>query len=116
MRLTKSRPTACSFNVKLLGVPELATHETALQTTMLGIKIFNKMGAEVSTHNIDTAHRVKPRNASNRPKPIICKFIRQLTREEVMSKRTEISQVAPQDVGLPGTSSLTNAMVVDHLT
>ena len=28
-----------------------------------------------------------------------------------MSKRTEISQVAPQDVGLPGTSSLTNAMV-----
>ena len=33
-----------------------------------------------------------------------------------MSKRTEISQVAPQDFGLPGTSSLTNAMVVDHST
>ena len=72
------------------------------------------MGAAVSIHDIDTAHRVKPINASNRPKPIFCKFIRRLTREEVVSKRTEISQVAPQDVGLPGTSSLTNAMVVDH--
>ena len=104
------------FNVKLLGVSELAARETALQTTAMCVKIFNKMGAEVSIHDIDTAHRVKPRSASSRPDPIICKFTRRLAREEVMSRRTEISQVVPQDVGLPETSSFTNAMVVDHLT
>ena len=59
---------------------------------------------------------MKPRNVSNRPKPIICKFIRRLAREEVISRRTEVSQVAPQDVDLPETSSLTNAIIVDHLT
>ncbi|XP_044169598.1 uncharacterized protein LOC122953689 [Acropora millepora] len=36
------------FNVKLLGVPELSTRETALQTTTLCVKIFNKICAEVS--------------------------------------------------------------------
>lgn len=79
------------FNVKLLGIPELSTRETALQTTTLCVKIFNKIGAEVSIQDIDTAHRVKPRNASNRPDPIICKFTRRLAREEVMSRRTGIS-------------------------
>ena len=33
-----------------------------------------------------------------------------------MSRKTGISQVPPQAVGLPETSSLTNAMIVDHLT
>ena len=33
------------FNVKPLGVPELSTRETALQTTTLCVKIFNKIGA-----------------------------------------------------------------------
>ena len=36
---------------------------------------------------------MKPRNASSRPDPIICTFTRRLAREEVMSRRTEVSQI-----------------------
>ena len=64
------------FNVKILGVPECASQESALQTSNLCVAIFNKMGAEVTLTDIDIAHRAKPRITSNRPKPIICKFTR----------------------------------------
>ena len=74
------------------------------------------MGAEAFIQDIDTAHRMNPRNASNRPDPSIFKFTRQRAREEVMSRRTGIFKVAPQDAGLLETSNLTNAMFVDHLT
>ena len=74
------------------------------------------MGAEVSLTDIDIAHRVKPRNPSNRPKPIICKFIRRLAREEVMKRRTAISFVQPREIGLSDAVVLTNAKIVDHLT
>ena len=104
------------FNVKILGIPELVASETALQTTTLCVKIFNKMGAETTIHDIDIAHRVKPRNASSRPKPIICKFTRRLAREEVMNRRADVSHVASLEVGLPESASLRDAMIVDHLT
>ncbi|XP_068749135.1 uncharacterized protein [Montipora capricornis] len=81
------------FNVKILGIPECTSQESALQTSNLCVAIFNKMGAEVTVTDIDIAHRVKPRMPSNRPKPIICKFNRRLAREEVMKQRTAISLV-----------------------
>ena len=104
------------FNVKILGVPECVSNESALQTSNLCVAIFNKMGAEVSLTDIDIAHRVKPRNPFNRPKPIICKFIRRLAREEVMKRRTAISLVQPREIGLSDAVVLTNAKIVDHLT
>ena len=72
------------FNVKILGVPECVSQESALQTSNLCVRIFNKMGAEVTLTDIDIAHRAKPRNPSNQPKLIICKFTRRLAREEVI--------------------------------
>ena len=104
------------FNVKILGVPECVTQESALQTGNLCVAIFNKMGAEVTLTDIDIAHCVKPRNPSNWPKPIICKFTRRLAREEVMKRRTGISLAQSREIGPSDTVSLTNAKIVDHLT
>ena len=47
-----------SFNVKLLGVPQLSADENAVQTSNLCVKIFNKMGANVSINDLDIAHMV----------------------------------------------------------
>ena len=49
-----------SFNVKLLGVPQLSADENAVQTSKLCVKIFNKMGANVSINNLDVEPNPKP--------------------------------------------------------
>ncbi|CAH3158522.1 unnamed protein product, partial [Porites lobata] len=55
-----------SFNIKILGVPELSDRENAEDTSNL-----------FSIHDIDIAHRVSFRDTSRvGPKPIVCKFIR----------------------------------------
>ena len=73
------------------------------------------MGPEVTLTDTDIAHRVKPRNPSYRPRPIICKLTRRLACEEVM-KWTEISLVQPREFVQSDAVILTNAKIVDHLT
>ena len=46
-----------SFNVKLLGVPQLSADENAVQTSNLCVKIFNKMGANVSINDLGPVSR-----------------------------------------------------------
>ena len=108
-----------SFNVKLVGVPEITetgSKEPAVDTTKLCVRIFQAMGGNISINDIDIAHRVPARNATNGPKPInICRFLRRLIRE-VMSRRREISRVDPKDVSLGDSAELSNSMVLDHLT
>ena len=106
-----------SFNVKLVGVPDITetgSKEPAIDTTKLWVRIFQAMGCNISINDI--AHRVPARNATNGPKPIICRLVRRLIREEVMSRRREISRVDPKDVGLGDAAELSNSMVLDHLT
>ena len=106
-----------SFNVKLVGVPDITetgSKEPAIDTTKLCVRIFQAMGCNISINDI--AHRVPARNATNGPKPIICRFVRRLIREEVMSRRRDISRVDPKDVGLGDAAELSNSMVLDHLT
>ena len=107
-----------SFNIKLLGIPEIdpTSREPAVETTKLCIGLFNLIGANITLNDIDTAHRVPSRNSSsNDPKPIICKFVRRIAREEVMSHRREVSNVDPTAVGV-NVGDLSNAMILDHLT
>ncbi|XP_028406806.1 uncharacterized protein LOC114529249 [Dendronephthya gigantea] len=105
-----------SFNVKLLGIPELKAKESAIQTSTLCVQIFNAMGVQVTLQDVDIAHRVPTRrNNDGRPKPIVCKFIRRLAREQVMAVRRDIKKIDPRLVGLPE-ESLANAAVYDHLT
>ena len=100
----------------MLKYAEGESQESALQTGNLCVAVFNKMGAEVKLTDTDITHRVKPRNSSNRPKPIICKFTRRLGREEVMKRRTTISLVQPREIGVSDSVILTSAKIVDHLT
>ena len=67
-------------------------------------------------NDIHTAHRVPSRNSSSISlKPIICKFVRRIAREDVMSHRREINQANPTAVGI-NNGDLSNADILDHLT
>ena len=41
------------FNVKIIGLPEKSSNETAPETSSLRVKLFQEMGAEVSIFDID---------------------------------------------------------------
>ena len=58
------------FNVKIIGLPELHSSETAPETIPLCVKLFQEMGAEVSILDIDIAHRVSTRKESKGLKPV----------------------------------------------
>ena len=67
-------------------------------------------------NDIHTAHRVPSRNSSSISlKPITCKFVRRIAREDVMSHRREINQANPTAVGISN-GDLSNADILDHLT
>ena len=88
------------FNIKIVGVPTVAERETNQQTADLCMKLFAALRVEgVSLNDIDTAHRVPSRVASNRPNAIICKFVRRLTREKVMAARRRVSNLNADDLG-----------------
>ena len=105
------------YNVKLLGVPECNERETAATSTELCVRLFNGMGVEVKAHDIDIAHRVPHRNASaTGPKPIVCKFVRRVVKDEVIRQRKEASKVKSEALGLSSDASLCNVLVMEHLT
>jgi hypothetical protein len=106
-----------SYNIKLIGIPELNSKESAIETSQLCIKIFNEMGTNVSIGDIDIAHHVPTRRTfADRPKPIICKFIRRLAREQVMTVRRDVTKINPTCIGLPAESTMHYAGIYDHLT
>ena len=82
------------YNVKIVGMPELNEQESYSQTSGLCVKLFSDMGADVSLYDIDIAHRVPQRNVTaGAPKPIICKFVRRLSKEAVMAPVDETTQI-----------------------
>lgn len=105
------------FNVNILGVPELNSRESTLDTSNLCVKIFNKKGTEVTMYDINLAHRVSTRNPPPAdPRPIICRFVRRLAREQVTEKRQEICNVVLTEVRFTEDSTLARAILLDHLT
>ena len=106
-----------AFNIKILGVPELKVNEVASETSNLCVNLFNRMGANITINDIDIAHRVSFRDSSrSEPKPIICKFVRRLARNNVMAVRREASSVAARDVGLEENQDMSKVLILDHLT
>ena len=88
-----------------------------MSTSSLCVKIFNEMGADVSILDIDTAHRVPTRSdRGSGPKPIICKFVRRLAKEQVMECRNDLINVNPTAIGLPEQTSMSAVRIFDHLT
>ena len=62
---------------------------------MLCADLFASIGVDVGIKDIDIAHRVPSRrsNSDNKSNPIVCKFVRRLSKEVVMSKRKEVQNV-----------------------
>lgn len=105
------------YNVKIVGVPQLSQDESSASTSALCECLFKAIGSAVSIHDIDTAHRVPTRSNDNGgPRPIICRFIRRLSKDDVMNHKRNASKVAPSAVGLPDDASLSAVKIFDHLT
>ena len=86
-----------------MDVPTVAERETTQQTADLCMKLFAALRVEgVLLNDIDTAHRVPSRVASNRPNAIMCKFVRRLTREKVTAARRRVSNLNTDDLGFNG--------------
>ena len=104
------------FNLKVVGLPEIKEKESAEETSSLCVKLFREMGAEVTIHDIDMAHRVPTREAHGGPKPIVCKFVRRLARTKVINLRNESHNLRPANLGLDEGVNLSNVRIFDHLT
>ena len=105
------------YNVKIVGMPELSEQESYSQTSALCVKFFSDMGADVSLQDIDIAHRVPQRNATTgAPKPIICKFVRRLSKEAVMARRNDACKANPSSLGFGEGVSFSSDRIFDHLT
>ena len=104
------------YNIKLVGFPELYEHESANDTAKLFLEIFKAIGAsELTVQDIDIAHCVQSRSDTG-PKPIICKFVRRLAKENVMNHRREVESISPSTLGYSSETSLEQAKIYDHLT
>ena len=66
------------------------------------------MGAEVTIHDIDMAHRVPTREAHGGPKPIVCKFVRRLAQNKVINRRLESHNLRPANLGFAESVNLSN--------
>ena len=105
------------YNVKIFGLPEQDEHESVETTRQLCLKLFHSIGAEgVMKNDIDIAHRLNSRRSdSHYPRPIVCKFIRRLAKEEVMAHRNETSNLNPDDLHLSADFHTENIRIHEHL-
>jgi uncharacterized phage infection (PIP) family protein YhgE len=104
------------YNLKIVGIPQEQATETAEQTANLCLNLFKSIGAnDVILQDIDIAHRIPARRSTDRPNAIICKFVRRLAREKVMSARRGVNHLRPSQLGLPQNSQL-NVNIYDHLS
>ena len=102
-------------NIKIVDIPQEAETESSEDTTSICLKLFSCIGADSTTQDIDIAHRVPAKSAqASRPNPIICKFVRRLAKEKVMSARRATNNVVAADLDLtPG--SINHVGIYDHL-
>ena len=105
-RIAKSIDTleaySYQFNVKIVGMPATTQNETSDQTVALCLRLFEALGVEdVSLNDIDIAHRIPSRSASNRPNAIVCKFTRRLAKGKVMAARKRLENLEASQLGFP---------------
>ena len=85
-----------NYNLKITGIPQ-KPGETALQSSKICVKLFQKIGASnVTLQDIDIAHRVpkrKMKRGYSEPPVIICKFTRQLAKNLVLLNRRNLPRI-----------------------
>ena len=101
--------------MKTVGIPQVAETESPEDKTSICLKLFSCIGADITLQSIDIAHRVPAKLAqASRPNPIICKFVRRLAKEKVMSARRTTNDVVVVDLDLTP-SSISHIGIYDHL-
>ena len=78
------------YNLKIVGLPEIKASESASDTTILFLSLFQAARVEISVQDIDIAHRTPTRNATPGPGPVTCKFTRRIAKEKVMNVRLHL--------------------------
>ena len=105
------------FNVKIIGMPMLSTEESAEETTSLCLKLFKCDGAkDISALDIDIAHRVPSRKPSNRPNPVVCRFVRRLARNKVLACRKSSKNVTASQIGFDPSICTEDLAIFEHLS
>ena len=89
------------YNVKIVGLPETGTRESASATTSLCIRLLKASGVDKNKQDINIVRRVPRRQAAAGPRPVICKFTRRIIKEEVINRRKEACKVSAESIGLP---------------
>ena len=101
-------------NIKIVGVPEKSPVETAMETSSLCVSLFGEMGADITIRDIDTAKRTTEGTAPDGPRPIICKFVRQLARDSVMSVQQQDYKVNPVKIGFPENTDVSKISICSY--
>ena len=108
------------YNLKIVGVPLISESESAQDTAELCVKLFSGLGVDVSTSEINIAHRVPQRDTSTgnrrQPNPIICKFTRGMTQDTVLASRGNAKRLTTEDLDLPSTAEINRIAIYSHLT
>ena len=113
--IEESQQYSYRYNVKLMGIPDNNSSESASETTNLCLKLFQKLGVEITRNDVEIT-RVPSRSARPTPRPIICKFVRRIVKEETIKARKNICKVTPADIGLQGQDPMAEAKIFEHLT
>ena len=96
------------FNIKIVGMPMVAEREHPEQTANLCLQLFSALGVKgVSIQDIDTAHRVPSMKPSNRPNAIVCKFVRRLAKDQVMTARKKDGGLKAEQLGFAADINVT---------
>ena len=104
------------YNIKIVGLPETSMQESASETSAMCLNLFKAAGVDISTHDIDIAHRISTRIATSGLRPVICKFTRRIIKEQVMNNCKDTCKISATSIGLPADCSLGGVRLFDHLT
>ena len=106
------------YNLKITGIPQASERETSEETANICLKLFACSGVDISISDIDIAHRVQSRNSrrGQRNQPIICKFVRRMTRDKVVKARKNANGLNANDLGLLSSVKIGRIPILYHLT
>ena len=104
------------YNIKIVGLPETTTLESASETSAMCLNLFKAAGVNISTHDIDIARRISTRIATSGLRPVICKFTRRIIKEQVMNNCKDTCKISATSIGLPADCSLGGVRLFDHFT
>ena len=105
------------FNIKIVGMPMVAERKHPEQTANLCLQLFSALGVKgVSIQDIDTAHRVPSMKPSNRPNAIVCKFVRRLAKDQVMTARKKVGGLKAEKLGFAADINFKYLNIYDHST